>query len=241
MVLAAGAGRRLRPVTDDLPKALAPVAGETTILDFTLQNMAEVGITDVVVIIGYAAQAIRDRRVDLEQRHGVRLELVFNDKAEEWNNCYSLWCARDHFSTDVVLANGDTLHPVEVEHTLLAVAGDGVTLALDDVRVLADEQMKVSVSAKGWVSRITKEMPPAEAIGEYIGVSWIGAASREALTDALEDTWRRDPHLYYEDAYQLLADRGHPVKVASIGDSVWTEVDDHADLARAREIACQLS
>ena len=48
MVLAAGAGRRLRPYTDTLPKALVPVDGETTILDIALRNLAEVGLTDVV-------------------------------------------------------------------------------------------------------------------------------------------------------------------------------------------------
>jgi len=241
IVLAAGAGRRLRPVTNDLPKALAPVNGATTILDFTLRNLADVGITDVVVVVGFAAQAIQDRKADLEQRYGLRLELVFNEKAEEWNNCYSLWCARDHFAAGVLLANGDTLHPVSVENTLLAAAGDGVVLALDDVSPLAEEQMKVRLDSHAQVSRITKQMPADEADGEYIGVAWIGAGSRGPLTKALEDTWRRNPDLYYEDAFQLLAERGHDVSVAAIGDSPWTEVDDHADLARARDIACLLS
>ena len=54
MVLAAGAGRRLRPYTDTLPKALIPVAEDTAILDISLHNLAAVGLTDVVVVVGYA-------------------------------------------------------------------------------------------------------------------------------------------------------------------------------------------
>jgi NDP-sugar pyrophosphorylase family protein len=83
MVLAAGAGRRLRPYTDTLPKALVPVAtgpeGETTILDIALANMAEVELTDIVVVVGYRAEAVEDRKIALEKRYGVTLTLVAND------------------------------------------------------------------------------------------------------------------------------------------------------------------
>ena len=81
-------------------------------------------------------------------------------------------------------------------------------------------------------------MEPTAAYGEYIGVTLIESAGAAALTDALEATWRRDTDLYYEDGYQELADRGGDVRIAPIGTVTWVEVDDHADLARAREIAC---
>ena len=131
MVLAAGAGRRLRPDTDALPKALLPVDGQVTILDIALRNLAAVGLRDIVIVVGYAADAVRDRLADLEQEHGVRLTLVDNDRAEEWNNAYSLWLAREHFAAGALLVNGDTVHPVSVEKTLLAAgqesAGRGAT------------------------------------------------------------------------------------------------------------------
>ena len=120
MVLAAGAGRRLRPDTDGLPKALLPVDGQVTILDIALRNLAAVGLRDIVIVVGYAAGAVRDRLAGLEREHGVRLTLVDNDRAEEWNNAYSLWLAREHFGAGALLVNGDTVHPVSVEKTLLA-------------------------------------------------------------------------------------------------------------------------
>src|SRR5262249_44751748 len=103
-----------------LPKALLPVAGPTTILDIALSNLAAVGLSDVVVVVGYRADAVAKRCRELEARHGVRLNLVTNDRAEEWNNAYSLWLARDHFRGGALLVNGDTVHPVSVEKTLLA-------------------------------------------------------------------------------------------------------------------------
>jgi choline kinase len=242
LVLAAGAGRRLRPYTDTLPKALVPVDGDTTILDIGLRNLAAVGLTEVAVVVGYRAEAVEERQAALEARHGVTLTLVYNDKAEEWNNCYSLWLAREQFARGALLVNGDTVHPVDVERTLLAARerddAPGVLLALDDQKTLAEEEMKVILDDAGHLRRITKLMDPAEANGEYIGATLIEAHAASALADALESTWQRDPDLYYEDGYQTLVDTGGTVGVAPIGRQSWVEVDNHDDLARAREIAC---
>jgi choline kinase len=261
MVLAAGAGRRLRPATDALPKALLPVDGRVTILDIALRNLAAVGLRDIVIVVGYAADAVRDRVASLEREHGVRLTLVDNDRAEEWNNAYSLWLAREHFAAGALLVNGDTVHPVSVEKTLLAAgqgaagqgsagqgsAGQGsaatpqagVVIAVDDLKRLAEEEMKVIIDSGGRLTRITKLMDPALAYGEYIGATLIGASAAAPLAAALEATWRRDPSLYYEDGFQELADRGGTIAVAPIGEVEWVEVDNHDDLCRAREIAAR--
>lgn len=241
MVLAAGAGRRLRPDTDALPKALLPVDGQVTILDIALRNLAAVGLRDIVIVVGYAADAIRDRAARLEQDHGVGLTLVDNDRAEEWNNAYSLWLAREYFAGGVLLVNGDTVHPVSVEKTLLAAQAEGgsadLILAVDNVKRLGDEEMKVVLDERGLLARITKQMDPAQAAAEYIGATLIGPAAAVPLASALEATWRRDPGLYYEDGYQEFTDRGEAVAVAPIGALDWVEVDNHEDLRRARDIA----
>ncbi|MEY9488607.1 choline kinase [Streptomyces calvus] len=249
LVLAAGAGRRLRPYTDTLPKALVPVGPSgtegdpdaVTVLDLTLGNFAEIGLTEVAVIVGYRKEAVYERRAALEQKYGLKLTLIDNDKAEEWNNAYSLWCGRDALKDGVILANGDTVHPVSVEKTLLAARGGDkkIILALDTVKRLADEEMKVVVDPEKGMRRITKLMDPAEATGEYIGVTLIEGDAAQELADALRATFERDPQLYYEDGYQELVNRGFRIDVAPIGDVPWVEIDNHDDLARGREIACQ--
>jgi choline kinase len=239
LVLAAGAGRRLAPHTDALPKTLVPVDGDRTILDIALANLKAAGIDDVAVVTGYAADAVRERKAALERRHGVTLELVFNERAEIWNNAYSLWCARELFAEGVLLINGDTVHPPSVEQTLLARRGPDILLALDDVKPLADEEMKVHVGPDGLMTRINKALDPATAQGEYIGLTLIEPAAAAPLADALRATFERDPQLYYEDGFQEFADRGGKVGVAPIGAVDWAEVDDHRDLERAREIACR--
>jgi len=258
MVLAAGTGRRLRPHTDGWRKALLPVAGETTILDLVLRNLAEAGLADVVIVVGYAAAMVADRVPALERAFGVSIDLVYNDRAEEWNNAYSLWLAREYFGHGVMLVNGDTVHPASVEKTLLAASASirpesvaagtrngsrrepllgRLIIAIDDVKALADEEMKVVLDDEGMLLRITKVMDPAHAHGEYMGVTLIEPPAAVALADCLEATWRGDPGLYYEDGFAEFSERGGAVLGAPIGAIDWVEVDNLADLRRAREIA----
>ena len=240
MVLAAGAGRRLRPYTDTLPKTLVPIADGATVLDGTLRNFAEVGLTDAVLVVGYAADALRERRTALERAHGVRLHLVDNDKAEVWNNAYSLWCARDSFAEGVLLANGDTVHPVSVEETLLAARGPALLLAVDTEKQLAEEEMKVAL--------VGRDGPAAhhQAHGAGDGVRRVhrrhphrargrGAPGRRARDDLAA---RPRPVLRGR-----LPGAGRPAGSAStcapIGSVDWVEIDDLRDLERARELACR--
>jgi len=278
MVLAAGTGRRLRPDTDGLPKALLPVAGETTILDIALRNLAAAGLTEIVIVVGYAAAMVADRVPGFESAYGISIELVHNERAVDWNNAYSLWLAREYFRRGVMLVNGDTVHPVSVEKTLLAASAAAAAsqpprlvsaaapatarrragfrsvtgtsngrrrepllgrliIAIDDIKALAEEEMKVILDADGMLLQITKVMDPAHAHGEYMGITLIEPGAAVALADCLESTWRRNPHLYYEDGFAEFSERGGTIVAAPIGAVEWVEVDDHADLLRAREIA----
>lgn len=240
LVLAAGAGRRLRPHTDDIPKTLLPVADDTTVLDVILANLAGVGIDTAVLVVGYAAEAIRSRVPTMAARHGLAIELVVNDHPEDRNNCYSLWCARDVFTDGVMLVNGDTVHPRSVEQQLVATAPTGsVTLAIDTVKALDEEEMKVVLDSAGHLQRISKLLDPHACDGEYIGVTRIEPTTSNDLAEALRTTWERDDSLYYEDGFQTFVDGGGVVGTCPIGDVEWVEVDNSNDLARAREIMCR--
>jgi choline kinase len=238
IVLAAGGGTRLRPLTDDLPKTLLPVTEDgRSILELAVANLSAVGVRHVTVVTGHAAEAIEKIVPELEHRYDVVLETRFNDRYATWNNAYSVWLVRDVFAQGALLVNGDTVHPVDVEQRLLAARGAApVLLAVDDDKTLGDEEMKVHLE-EGRLTRITKQMAPASAQGEYIGVTLIEAEAAAPLAEALADTFERDRDLYYEDGYQELADRGGEIRAIPIGQAVpWVEVDDHADLERARQV-----
>jgi len=204
-----------------------------------IANLKHVGLDEIAVVIGFAADRIAERAPELERRHGVRLELVYNPKAEEWNNAYSLWCAREAFAEGALLVNGDTVHPASVEERLLASRGEELVIAVDQEKPLGDEEMKIHLTEEQLLGRIHKDVDPAGAHGEYIGLTLIEPEAATPLADALEATWQRDPSLYYEDGFQEFADRGGRIGIASIGTVEWVEVDDHADLERARKVACR--
>jgi choline kinase len=218
---------------------LLPVDSDRSILELALDNLRAVDVTDITVVTGHRAEAITQRVPTLERRYGVRLTPVFNPRYAEWNNAYSLWLARDAFRDGALLVNGDTVHPASVEESLLAARGPDVLLAVDREKRLGDEEMKVVLSEAGSLRRIGKDVDPATAHGEYIGLALIEPAAAGPLAEALEATWRRDPSLYYEDGWQELVDRGGQVHVAPNGAVDWVEVDDHSDLARARELECR--
>jgi choline kinase len=239
LVLAAGAGRRLRPHTDCLPKTLVTLDDGTTVLDRILGNFSASGLTRASIVVGYCADAVEARIDDLQSRYKVELELIVNDHPEDRNNAYSLWCARDALSRGVLMSNGDTLHPPTVQHRLLAEPfSHNICLAIDDVKVLGDEEMKVALGNQGALQHISKSLPH-DSSGEYIGVALIPATAAPLLIDALERTWQQDASQFYEAAFQHLATTGAVIETRSIGTVDWIEIDTLEDLDRANVLLCR--
>ena len=236
LVLAAGAGRRLRPHTDTLPKTLVALDDGSTVLERILANFGSVGIEQATIVVGYCSEAIRTRLSELERSSGLTLDLIDNPHGETRNNAYSLWCARDVLHDGVLLVNGDTLHPSSVQHALLADARDRITLAVDTSKVLGDEEMKVD-AVEGRLTAIGKQLPH-DSFGEYIGVAWIPPAAATPLVASLERVWRRDADSFYEAAFQDMVGGGVAIDLKPIGVVDWIEIDNLDDLARANGFIC---
>lgn len=96
IILAAGMGTRLRPITDKKPKSLVEVAGEA-MTERQVRFLKDKGINDIIVVVGYQKDAF-DYLVD---KYGV--ELVFNEKYDTYNNIYSMYKVRDLLPGSYVL------------------------------------------------------------------------------------------------------------------------------------------
>ena len=189
LVLAAGASRRLRPDTDHLPKTLLPVDGEATILDIALRNLAAVGLTDVVVIVGYAAAGGRRpgacpgaaaRRGDSNSSTTTGPRSGTTPTRCGWRASISAAaCCWSTATLCIRSASSRRCWPPAKPDT-----GADLILALDNVKQLADEEMKVVLDGRGLMTRITKQMDPADADGEYIGATLIEPGAADALADA---------------------------------------------------------
>src|SRR4051794_41618131 len=93
MVLAAGAGKRLGSLTEDLPKTLLEVDGERTILDVALGNFAAVGLQEAAIVTGFAAERNDERPQALSDRYRLALRKIFQPNGLEGDKAHSLWCA----------------------------------------------------------------------------------------------------------------------------------------------------
>lgn len=99
IILAAGMGTRLRPLTNDIPKALVKVDTES-FFERQLRLLRSLGLTDITVLTGYKAEAF-------QPWHGDRdLQFVHNEHFHDWNNLYSMYLVRDRLGNSLVL-DGD--------------------------------------------------------------------------------------------------------------------------------------
>lgn len=105
IILAAGQGKRLFPLTQTIPKSLIPIA-RTTILDHILQNLASSGLEYVVIVVGYLGSAIR-QRIGIHYQ-GLQVTFLENPLYGYTDNIASLWYAQGFFYSDILLLEGDT-------------------------------------------------------------------------------------------------------------------------------------
>ncbi len=230
IVLAAGAGWRLKPHTEGTPKCLLEIGGKTLLRRY-LDAFAALGIPEAVLVVGY----LKDQ-VAVEAARGpagVRVRVVENDRYTR-GNILSLWHARNEFDDDVVIMDADVLYPQELLARLLA-APDGNAIAADEQFQDTGEEQKV-VCEDEWVMEVTKKIGQDPRVrGEAVGMLRLSAEAAEILRGILEEFIETGKDsLEYEDAFRELAGEV-PIGVVEVGDLPWVGIDFPADLARARD------
>jgi choline kinase len=220
--LAAGEGKRLRPLTDDRPKAMIDLDG-VPLARRALQSLRSAGAGDVIAVTGYRAETLGDLG-DLISEHR------FNPRFANAENVYSLWLARDVVERGCYIVNSDVLFENEIARRMVGLKGSAILC--DASHGVEAESMKVLVHA-GRLERLSKSLP-IDANPEYIGLSRIDPADGPRLAAILGHLVERgEVGVYYESAIEELA-RDVRVGVVRIDGLAWMEIDDHDDLARAR-------
>lgn len=234
VILAAGVGMRLRPLTDDTPKCLLDVDGRP-LLDRLFEGLAAAGLDRAVVVTGYLAE-----RVEAHLAHTappLDVVVVTNDAFRTTNNAASLASARTTIGhEDFLLCDGDVVFSVNPVPALLAV--DAACALTVDTSVSDDaEAMKVELAPDGRVKRISKSVSAAASAGESIGIQKIGGDAVPLLWEVLAPLVASEAATaYYEDSFQRLIDRGVRFGTSRVAPGTWMEVDDAADLEAARRM-----
>lgn len=234
VILAAGFGSRLRPLTDDRPKALVPIDGHP-LLERALDALAEAGVKSVVVVTGYRQERVREL---LAWYSGLDVTTVENPDYATTNTLASLLHAAPLLDDDFLLLDGDLVFEPAVLRPLVEARGEPVTrIAIDRSRPLDDDAVKVSV-ADGRVTAVAKVVAPgAIPIAESIGmarIDWGMAPALFAVGRTLLEKGVRQA--YYEAAFERLIADGLRFETADVTGLRWVEIDDHDDLQRAHAL-----
>lgn len=233
VILLAGAGRRLHPLTLDRPKSLLPI-GESTVLEHMLTKLVAAGVGPFVVVCGFMEETIRGYIGDAFP--GLDVTYLTNASYGTTNTAWSLLAARPEVGDEAFLKlDGDVIFEPAILTRLLAQA-EGPSYVCTDRTAVGEEVIKVVCDERGRVSEIGNGVAVADAIGESIGIERIGRGAAPALFRALAAMVALEEHRqsYYEVAYDALVRQGVPFASVDVTGLRWVEMDDLADHDQAQ-------
>lgn len=235
IILSAGQGRRLLPLTESRPKCGVDVNG-LSVLEWQLREISQCAVDEVVVATGYAASVV-DEIVERFHAPKLRVRTAFNPFYAHCDNLGTCWVMRHEMQGDFIVINGDTLFEAAVLQKLLAErAGAPIMLVADRKTSYDDDDMQIVARGKR-LQRVGKRLGLPEVNGESIGMLAFDATGGAAFRNILDVMMRQQEGLgrWYLSAIDALAREGM-VRVCSIHGLSWCEIDTRHDLTRAEDV-----
>lgn len=236
IILSAGQGSRLLPLTEQMPKCLLDLCGRS-MLEWQLRGLAEVGVPEAVVVTGFHPELVEAelRRVT---PHGMRVRTLYNPFYKLADNLASCWMARAELSGPCLILNGDTLFEPAIASRLVSASLAPITVTIDRKEGYDADDMKVETETDR-LRAIGKALPAERVNGESIGFLRFEADGAALFVEEIERTMRtaEGPGKWYLSAIDRLAMSGADIRVLSIEGLQWGELDFPADLTQVRALA----
>lgn len=238
IILSAGQGRRLLPMTESIPKCALRINGQA-LIEWQIDTLLEGGIPVVTVVLGHGADYVEQLLVKRYDK--AQVKTLFNPFFQIADNLVSCWIARKVMEDDFILLNGDTLFEPRVLEYLLQSPETPITLAVDHKAAYDDDDMKVHLQGTRLL-RVGKSLPATVANAESIGMIYFRGRGPAYFRFAIESALRRPEALrqWYLSVIDRLAD-GHVVGSCSIAGLRWAELDFPSDLAQVEAVLAGLS
>ncbi|MBL8908704.1 MAG: phosphocholine cytidylyltransferase family protein [Rhizobiales bacterium] len=235
VILGAGQGKRLLPLTSDIPKALLDIGGKS-LIERQIDAFATCGVREYLVVTGYAAGLMESALASIAQARGVSVKTIFNPFYAVADNLASCWMARGEMTGDFVQLNGDTLFRADLAARMLAAPLAPVTVAINHKERYDADDMKV-MSDAGRLTEIGKTLPPETVDAEAIGIYSFRDTGPKAYVDVLEASMREPQGLkqWFPSAVGRLA-KTVEVRTLAVDGFEWCEVDFPVDLQHARQL-----
>ncbi len=229
LILAAGFGSRLAPITNECPKALVPVNGKPIIFK-QIENLMKHNITDITIISGYKADVLEKRIHDVFPY----VNMICSVNYETTNNMYSAYLAKNTFyNSEFLLMNADVFFDDTVIESLLNPKYKNAIVT--DIGSYSEESMKV-IEKDGKIISISKQIQENDALGCSIDVyKFSSEASKEffdCCADYIEN--KKIVNKWSEVALCDILDKVNFVACPLVGN--WYEIDNMEDLHNAELI-----
>lgn len=232
IILSAGQGSRLLPLTADMPKCLIDFAGRT-LIEWQIDALVRNGIEDIAVVTGFQTEKVEAKLAALS---GASIRTLFNPFFQVADNLGSCWIAREEMREDFIILNGDTLVAPEIVARLIAEAADPITVTVDVKPSYDEDDMKVNREGKRLIA-IGKRLRAEESNAESIGMLAFRGDGPDLFRDRVRAMMRTPEGVknWYLKAIDSLAPTG-AVGTVSIQGLPWAEVDFPSDLPVARAL-----
>ena len=246
IILAAGRGNRLSPLTDDKPKCMVELFGKN-LLEWQLEVYKKMGITDISVVTGYKNELIRYNDI----------KLYYNHDFENTNMVETLFSAEKELSGDVIISYGDIIFQKNIIEKLIE-SKDDFSIIIDkkwrkywDIRFEnpLDDAESLILDSENYIKEIGQKTSNLQEIqGQYIGLMMF----KEYATEIIKKFYKRNQTLsienenplnsnlpfkmsYMTDFLQGLINEKYKLKAVSI-ENGWLELDSIQDYTRYNKL-----
>ena len=237
IILAAGKGERLMPLTSDTPKSLLELEHGTTLLESQLITINKTAIDKVVIVTGYLTEKIESKVQRYSKEYNIDIQIIYNPFFDISNNLLSLWQARHEMESDFIIINGDDIFNDSVLLGLLEHDNNElITMVIDRKDTYDEDDMKLIVE-NGRILEVSKKIPLNNANGESIGMIRVTGEAKGIMVDTMERMVRnkKNMQVFYLAMIQELINQGIAVGYHEISSKDWAEIDFHPDLEDIRK------
>ncbi len=239
IILAAGIGSRIRPLTNNCPKSLLKI-GDKTILEMMITHIQNCHINEIIFVTGYLENQIK-KYID-KNFPDIKTYFVTNKKYAKTNTGVSLLLAKDFVqNSDFIKFDADVIFDKEILEKLIECQYENA-LCIDKNIHLDEEEIKVIIDNKNNILEASKTVDPQKAIGESIGIEKIGKNTAKLLFQELEAMMedKNNHQEYYEAAYERLVKKGVSFHALDITGLQWIEIDTKKDFTLAKKYLSKL-
>ncbi len=236
LILAAGYGKRLRPITNTIPKSMVEVNG-TPLLVNALNNLTALGIMDIGIVVGHMADYIRGHIGD--SYNGAKISYFENARYLETNNVVSLSQATGFCDDDMLMLECDIYYHKEMLKALMAGGGECSILVspfnpatMDGTVIRVDGDRAMELILGKWQGEDFDYSSTRKTVNMYRFSASFAAKYMPLIRWYVE---RMGEQSYYEKVLgSLIYLRECDARIVEVPEEMWCEVDDMDDLARAR-------